>query len=502
MSQADSRRVAGDAVWAWDRLIPSWPLLVALVVFGRLLAARTALLNDPDTYLHITAGRWILAHGALPVQDPFSHSMPGASWISSEWLAQIVFALVYDHFGWSGMILLAAASVAIAAGLLTHFLLRRWPPLPVLIAVVAAIGVLQPHCLARPHVLVLPLLVLWSAVLLRARDDGRGPPYAALLIMALWTNLHGSFVFGLAFAAFLALEAVWQADGRSRIVEARRWGLFALAAVAAALLTPHGFAGLATPLHLMTLPALQATFIEWRSPDFQQFPALELWLLGVLLVGFTLGVRLPATRLVLLLGLVHMALQHTRHADILVTVGPLALAAPLAPNLAALLGGQAGGRAPSRLGVWFARLARPSGAPAAAVAAVLAAGLALPLMLRPVERGDDAVTPGGAVAAAQRLGLTGPVLNSQQFGGYLIFRGIPSFFDGRIEMYGNAFLAEAFNAENGDEPALSRLLARHRIAWTLLLPQSGAAGVMDRRPGWERVHADDRAVIHRRIDRS
>jgi hypothetical protein len=46
------------------------------------------------------------------------------------------------------------------------------------------------------------------------------------------------------------------------------------------------------------------------------------------------------------------------------------------------------------------------------------------------------------------------------------------------------------------------LLARHRIAWTLLLPQSGAAGVMDRRPGWERVHADDRAVIHRRIDRS
>jgi hypothetical protein len=35
-----------------------------------------ALLNDPDTYLHIAAGRWMLAT-ALPVHDPFSHSFAG-----------------------------------------------------------------------------------------------------------------------------------------------------------------------------------------------------------------------------------------------------------------------------------------------------------------------------------------------------------------------------------------------------------------------------------------
>src|SRR5688572_13658861 len=148
---------------AWERLVPSWPLLVALVVFGRLLAARQALLNDPDTYLHIAAGRWILAHGALPVQDPFSHSMPGASWISSEWLAQIALAAVYDHFGWGGVILLTAASVVVAVGLLSHFLLRRLPVLPTLVAAGAAIALLQPHIVARPHILALPLLVLWSA---------------------------------------------------------------------------------------------------------------------------------------------------------------------------------------------------------------------------------------------------------------------------------------------------------------------------------------------------
>ncbi len=194
----------------WDRLVPSWPLLVGLATFGRLLTEPKGLLNDPDTYLHIAAGNWMLSHGALPLNDPFSHTMPGAGWISSEWLAQIILAAVYDGFGWRGIILLAAASVAFAVALLTHFLLRQLAPLPALVAAVAAAALLLPHALARPHVLALPLLVLWSGLLLAARDADRPPPFTALAVMVLWANLHGSFAFGVALAAVLAGEAVLQ----------------------------------------------------------------------------------------------------------------------------------------------------------------------------------------------------------------------------------------------------------------------------------------------------
>jgi hypothetical protein len=493
MIQTAGRRLPIDI--AWERLVPSWPLLVGLVVFGRLLAARLALLNDPDTYLHIAAGRWILAHGALPVQDPFSHSMPGASWISSEWLAQVALAAVYDQFGWGGVMLLAAASVAGAVGLLTHFLLRRLPALPSLVAAGAAIALLQPHCLARPHVLALPLLVLWSAVLLGARDDDRPPPFALLAVMALWANLHGSFLFGLALAAFLAADAVWQADRRARRAAALRWAGFVTAAFVAALATPHGLAGIEQPIRLVLSPALQTSFGEWLSPDFQKSPALELWVLGVVLIGFISGIRLPPTRLVLLLGLLHMSLQHVRHADLLAIVGPLALAAPLGRGLAGFAAGQT-----SRIESWFARWARPAGASAVAVAAVIAAALALPTALAPIVRGDDTVTPATALAAAQRLSLSGPVLNSEIFGGYLVFRGVPDFFDGRIEMYGNDFLAKAVAAERGSAAALSELLACYGIGWTLLTPASGAVAAMEGLPGWQRIYADDYAVIHRHSD--
>src|SRR5712691_11721872 len=243
----------------WDWLVPSWPLIVGLATFGRLLAEPMGLLNDPDTYLHIATGNWILAHGALPLSDPFSHTMPGAGWISSEWLAQIILAVVYDGFGWRGIILIAAASVALAVALLTHFLLRQLAPLPALVAAVAAAALLLPHALARPHVLALPLLVLWSGLLLAARDADRPPPFAALAVMALWANLHGSFMFGLALAAFLGGEAVVRPGaGHSRWVVWPRWGVFALAAMLAALLTPYGGAGLMQPFHLTAMPALQA----------------------------------------------------------------------------------------------------------------------------------------------------------------------------------------------------------------------------------------------------
>jgi hypothetical protein len=479
----------------WDWLLPSWPLVIGLLAFGWLLVRPLAMLHDPDTYMHIAAGRWMLAHWALPAHDPFSHSMPGAFWLTPEWLAQSVMAAVYEGFGWSGLALFTAASLALSVALLMRFLLRRFEPMAAAVATVAALALLLAHTLARPHIVALPLLVLWTGWLLAARDAGRGPPFWALPVMALWANLHESFLFGLALAAFLGGEAVLQpGGGRSRWGEARLWGAFVLAAVAAALLTPHGVEGLLQPIRLMRMPTLQSTFVEWRSPNFQELPAFDLWIVGLVAIGFMTGARLPLTRLVLLLGFVYMMLQHARHADVLAIAGPLGVAASLGARLKELTATPT----PSRLTRWAARLARPPTLPATALSLALAAAFAVPIILHPIVRGDDAATPGTALAAARRMGLSGPVFNSEGFGGYLIFRGVPTFIDGRIEMYGDAFLAKDFQAQFGDEKVLKTILARYHIAWALLQPDDGAVHALASLPGWRRVYADKYAVVYRR----
>src|SRR5271155_274073 len=188
--------IEGTAARSWPgRLVPSWPLIVAFLAIGRALAQPRVLLHDPDTYLHIAAGRWMLAHGALPIRDPFSYTFAGARWIPHEWLAEIVLAAVYRAAGWSGLVLLTIACFAISLALL-----------------------------ARPHLLALPLLVLWSGALFAARDTGSAPPFRLLPMMVLWANLHDSYLFGLLLAFYLTAEAVLAGPRR---IEARRWGLFA-----------------------------------------------------------------------------------------------------------------------------------------------------------------------------------------------------------------------------------------------------------------------------------
>jgi hypothetical protein len=52
-------------------------------------------------------------------------------------------------------------------------------------------------------------------------------------------------------------------------------------------------------------------------------------------------------------------------------------------------------------------------------------------LLRPLERSDDPVTPSSALAAAAGARFAAPVFNGEGFGGYLTFRGILAFIEGR-----------------------------------------------------------------------
>jgi len=80
----------------------SLPLIFGLAVYALIVSHGAAVLQDPDTYLHIAVGRWIVAHGAVPHHGIFSFTMPEAVWVAHEWLGEVVIAWLFDHFGWHG----------------------------------------------------------------------------------------------------------------------------------------------------------------------------------------------------------------------------------------------------------------------------------------------------------------------------------------------------------------------------------------------------------------
>jgi hypothetical protein len=474
----------------------SWPLLVAfLALLGVVAGIRSdRVLADPDTYWHLATGRWIIDHGAVPQIDHFSHSMPGAAWTTHEWLSELFLTGVYQMAGWGGLVVVVALSFAGTLAYVTRFLLARMEPAHALLFAVFAASMLMSHLLARPHVLVWPLLAVWVGTLVNAGEQGRSPPWWLLPLMTLWANLHGSFTIGLALGAVLALDAVLSCPRGQRRAAAWRWASFIGLSVAAAMVTPSGWHGLWYPFQIMNMTVALDVIAEWHSPDFHKPQMLELWLLLMLAIACLGRLRLPWLRLLLVLGLVHLALKHQRHVAVLGLVTPFLLASPVAFQWRAMKGT---GRDAESLDRVFGALAAPAQRGAIATAALTAALLIGVVLQSGRLAPADASTPEAAVRAAMHAGAVGPVLNSYNFGGYLIFRGVPVFIDGRADMYGDALLKRYLGAlQLGETDKLPHLLADYRIGWTILEPGTPAVALLDRLPGWRRVYADAVAVVH------
>jgi hypothetical protein len=475
--------------WRWT---VSLPLLLGLLAYVRIIAAGGAAIHDGDPFWQIATGRWILAHRAVPSHDVFSFSLPGAVWTTPEWLAEIVFARLYDAFGWGALIVATALSIAAAVAMLLRLLLRDLPPAPAMIAAILAWGTALNFAVARPHILALPILVLWVAGLVAARREERAPALWLAFLMLLWANLHGSFVLGLGLSALMGGEAALLAPDRQALrLALRRWGLFILLATGAAAINPFGLHGLLLPFELESMHYAYAVLDEWRSPNFQQFQPIELWLMVLLFAALSQGWRLPPTRIGIVLLLLHMALQHGRHAQLVGFAAPLLLAPALGPQLWA----RQQTRPVSALDRHVAELARPAGPAGWAVTLALLAAITL-AGFRSMPPAPGAPIPEAALAAAEAEGLAGrPVLNDYGFGGYLIFRGVKTFIDGRY-FYGDQFIRRYVEAMTMPSDQLQRLLDDYHIAWTLLPPSVPAVGFLDHEPGWRRLYADATAVVH------
>ncbi len=463
-------------------------LLIPVLVIYSYCLIRLKSLEDGDTGWHIAAGRWIMAHRAVPTSDIFSYTAVGKAWTAHEWLADVLMALGFGAGGWSGVLLLYALAMA-ALVLAMALYLRRWlePKVAALLLAAMVAGLLT-FLLARPHVLAWPLLAIWTTALLRARDEDRAPPLWLALVMTLWANAHGSFIFGLLLVGPFAAEALFAASPARRIAVVRQWALFGIAGAAAAAISPYGLHTLLFPFQLTSMDVLGA-INEWLPSDFKALGVFEVLLLTGLSGCLWLGVKVPLWRLAVVIGLLHMALAHSRHQAIFLIVTVLILAAPLASAL-----GQQGQR--FDFSAAFAARRREV-MPLIAIMTAFALGMTVWRFVAPAVRPDSLNVPETAMAKLPAGLKTARVFNEYSFGGSLALRGVPVYIDGRADMYGEEAMQAYLNVADRPDAALWQAAEkRWGFAWTILPPGKPLVALLDRQPGWHRIYADPWAVIH------
>jgi len=457
-----------------------WLSLFGLSSFATLSFFGARLLADADTLWHLATGNWIIANQAVPSADPFSFSFQGAKWVPHEWLAEVILATSYAWLGWAGPVLITALATSAALTVLLRFLLRYIEPLHAFTGTVLAFMTLVQHLLARPHVLAWPLMVTWVGYLVLAREQNRRPSFWLLAVMVVWANLHASFLLGIVLAGALALEAM--ATEGNPLLTAKAWAPFLALTVLAGLMTPNGVDGLLFPLHLSGMTYTLSIIGEWRPPVISLLQPIVLWLAFVLFGALYLGLRLPAARIAMFLGLVYLALTAVRYAELPGLLAPLLLMPSVGPQLRAAI-------RPERK----ARLSLRSIKVISGLSSVLLLSSVV-FLARGVSRGQDPALPRDAIRAAVAAGASGPVFNSYGFGGYLIFSGIAPFIDGRADLYGDDFIRRYMEAYSGNAEVMDTLIRDFKIRWAVLEPSSPAAQLIRELPGWRPVHEDSFAV--------
>ena len=450
---------------------PVLPLFLAVLLIPAVLGSSLMIFNDGDVSWHIATGLWILDHRAIPTIDPFSFTWGGKPWVPIEWGSEVLYASAYRLARYSGVAALVTAAL-IALHAVVYLNAARWVRVA-LLPIVAMDFVLIPMLLARPHVLTWPLLAFWTWLMLRAREQDRAPPIYVALLMILWANLHGGYVFGLAVAAAFGLEALVDSADKGRVI--RQWGLFGLLCAAAVFINGNGVEGVFHPLRFTQLEMLPL-IDEWKPSS----PAKTPFSFGVLAITLALIAwkrpRLPWVRWLLLAAMLGFALLQVRHQAMLAILAAMLLpqgfakAEPIAPLA-------------DRTLRWIAL-----------------AGAAILITVRaamPLTPDENETNPWKLITSVPPELRSQPVLNGYSMGGPLILSGIRPYIDGRGDMYGDELVVGFSRMGKGDRAEFDKTTARWNIRWAIVPNDSkGMINLLNTTAGWRRIRRDNVGSVY------
>lgn len=234
-----------------EALLRAWAYALALVVF-------CLPIYSPDLFWHLSAGRWIATHAAVPSTDSFTFTAYGSPWIDFEWGLQLLWAGVHAAGGlwalWALKAVLLAAAFWPVDGLLRDAEVSDAARAGALTLWLAAM-------LAQADLRADLVSALFFAVLLRRLARGRASFLFGFGLFALWANLHAGFALGLFLYALAAAAARLE-----RRAPVPGLGAEAAGALLGSLMNPYG-AGLYRVLAAHASSPMARFVMEWGAPD-------------------------------------------------------------------------------------------------------------------------------------------------------------------------------------------------------------------------------------------
>ena len=491
-------------------LMPSVADLIFLALLFTLTctALSMRLLGDAGIGWHIRTGQITLTTHSIPQEDPFSTQIH-KPWVAWEWLYDVLVGASEKVAGLNGVVWLTALVIAIVFGWTFRVLIASGTNLLIaLLLILLAISASMLHFLTRPHVFSWLFSLVWFWIL-SATERGaasRKCLWALPILMLIWVNIHGGFIFGFVLLAIFWLGSLWTwfrtdedrlEDAIERIAAAKRARILffvGLSSAAASLLNPYGW-----NLHAHIYSYLSNRFLmdhieEFQSPNFHG-TAQRCFLILLLVTVAALvarGRRFRLSENLVLLVLISSALYSSRN----IPVASILLVLIVGPRIPL---DDWGGR-------FFARMKGLELTLRGHLWPVLGAVLSLVVVFHHGRVGaiqlmdarfDPQRMPVAAVdyLAAHEFHL--PVLTQDSWGGYVIYRLYPKtrvILDDRHDFYGKEFF-ESYKQMIEGRRDWEHFLTQHRPAVVLLPQNTALANLLRESSQWKIIYADDVSII-------
>ena len=451
---------------------------------------------DPDLWMHILTGNAILRTGHIPRFDTYSYSAAGMPWRNHEWLAQVALAFFYTHLGTIGLRLLKlmCASVTILALAIGISATRASSRILRLTLIFTAVA-LAPQMQFRPQLFTFMMLsIVMSSIAIEVYRGG-GLLWPLIAMFALWANLHGGYMIGL--AAMIVAAAVLFIQGLEdpgRMRSARRLGLVTLGCAGATILNPFGLGLWTGVAHSVSDPLIRQIVNDWVPlPDTllsmwrESRPELLQYVVPILLfAGFIAAVAIaPGLGDAALVTVAAIFIGGAFYATRNVALAVIALAIPLARHATAAL---------------EPRPAACHGPPRSllAISALLIALLGGTFSTR-LKTWEP--MPAGAVAFMERRGLHGNILNQYEWGEYLAWHlGSDSrvFIDPRCQvLYSDRLIRQYAIFFYGLDGA-DAVLDAPAHDFVLIGPRTKGYEVVTKDRRWRLIYSDPTAALFAR----
>lgn len=269
-----------------------WALVYSIPAFQAMLPV-----EDPDLWWHLRTGLWMVEHGHVPMEDPFSSYGMGKTWIAYSWLFELIVYVLYTRLGLLGIVLFTLV-MSLLIAFTVHMLVRKAKfPFAVEITLMAfALGSMKPVISPRSWLFSILFFALELLILFHVRRSGKSlvlwvlPP-----LFALWANLHLQFIYGLAAMAFFIAEVLGNrflapnmGERFSPVAPLGRLCVVAFACVLATFATPYHY-HLLRPIFEISLQTGAFSNVQELHPLFFRTPADWFVLILTLAGAYVLG---------------------------------------------------------------------------------------------------------------------------------------------------------------------------------------------------------------------